>query len=97
MEVEERIDNTYEKIMGVIGEIEVKLDKRNKEKVFKEKPITEKKNHALHILIEKNLIERLRKESKEQSVSLGEYCRRKLRDNNQLNRIEDKLDNLIKS
>ncbi len=40
MEIEDKFDDTYKKIMNVIGEIEVKLDKRDKEKIFKEKPIS---------------------------------------------------------
>jgi hypothetical protein len=55
-----------------------------------------KKNAQLHILLESSLLKQLKKDSEESGLSLGEYCRKKLRKNSQLDRIEGKLDKLIK-
>ena len=56
-----------------------------------------KKNSHLHILIETNLLNKLKEESQEKRMSLGQFCRFKLRKQPQLDRIEGKLDRLIKN
>ena len=56
-----------------------------------------KKNAQLHILLETRLLNQLKKEAEEQEVSLGHLCRQRLRKKNQLDRIEGKLDKLIKN
>jgi len=55
-----------------------------------------KKNSHLHILIETPLISKLREEAREKKLSLGQYCRQKLRKQEQLDRIEGKLDRVLK-
>ena len=55
-----------------------------------------KKNSQLHVVIETHKLNRLKKEAKEQDVSLAELCRRKLKPQPQLDRIENKLDRLLK-
>jgi hypothetical protein len=55
-----------------------------------------KKNSHLHILIETNLLNKLKEEAQEKKISLGQLCRSKLRRQPQLDRIEGKLDKLIK-
>lgn len=55
-----------------------------------------KKNAQLHILLETSLLNKLKKEAEEKGVSLGHLCRSKLRRKPQLDRIEGKLDKLIK-
>lgn len=55
-----------------------------------------KKNSHLHILIETNLLTKLKEEAQERGMSLGQLCRYKLRKQSQLDRIEGKLDNLLK-
>jgi hypothetical protein len=55
-----------------------------------------KKNSHLHILIETNLLNKLKEEAKERKVSLGQLCRSKLRRQSQLDRIEGKLDKVLK-
>jgi hypothetical protein len=95
MDSEEKFENTYGKIMQTIEDINTKLEKRNKGKLLKEKPITEKKNHQLHFLVEKSLMGSLKLEADNRNISLGENCRRKLRNENQLDRIEKKLDKIL--
>ncbi len=56
-----------------------------------------KKNSQLHLVIETPKLNRLKEEAKEQRVSLSELCRQKLRPRPQLDRIEHKLDKLLKS
>lgn len=55
-----------------------------------------KKNAQLHILLESSLLKQLKKDSEESGLSLGEYCRKKLRKSSQLDRIEGQLDKLLK-
>lgn len=55
-----------------------------------------KKNSHLHILIETSRLNKLRQEANEKEVSLGELCRKKLRRQAQLDRIEGKLDKVLK-
>ena len=55
-----------------------------------------KKNAQLHILLESNLLKQLKEDSEESGLSLGEYCRKKLRKNSQLDRIEGKIDKFLK-
>lgn len=54
-----------------------------------------KKNSHLHILIETNLLNKLREEAKEKKISLGQLSRDKLRKQPQLDRIEGKLDKVL--
>ena len=83
------MENNFEQIIESINDISQKL----KEKQVNSR--NEKKNYPLHILIEKSLMEKLKQEAKTNKISLAEYCRIKLRDNNQLDRIEDKLNRFI--
>lgn len=55
-----------------------------------------KKNAQLHILLETSLLNRLRKEAEEKGVSLGHLVRSKLRKQPQLDRIEGKVDRLVR-
>jgi len=55
-----------------------------------------KKNSHLHILIETNLLTKLKEEAQEKKTSLGQFCRNKLRKQDQLERIEGKLDKILK-
>lgn len=55
-----------------------------------------KKNSHLHILIETNLLTKLKEEAQEKKTSLGQLCRSKLRRQPQLDRIEVKLDKVIR-
>jgi len=55
-----------------------------------------KKNAQLHIMIETHELTKLRAQAEEKRVSLAELCRVKLRNNPQFDRIEEKLDKILK-
>ena len=55
-----------------------------------------KKNAQLHLMIETRELNKLRAEAEERKVSLAEISRIKLRKQPQLDRIEEKLDRIIK-
>lgn len=55
-----------------------------------------KKNNQLHIFIETKLLNTLRKEADDKGVSLSELSRSKLREKPQLDRIESKIDKILK-
>ena len=55
-----------------------------------------KKNAQLHFVIEVREINKLKNEAEEKKISLSELCRVKLRKNTQFDRIEGKLDRLLK-
>ena len=57
-----------------------------------------RKNSQIHLLIETELFELLKKEAEKSSVGFSEYCRRKLRENCKLEVIEMLLrKNLVKN
>ena len=53
------------------------------------------KNSQLHVMIETNFKEKLKKEAKEKSISISELCRQKLREDTQLDRIDRKIDGVL--
>ncbi len=55
-----------------------------------------KKNAQLHLVIEVREVNKLKLEAEEKKISLSELCRVKLRKNTQFDRIEGKLDRLLK-
>ena len=55
-----------------------------------------RKNYKLKIPIESETIEELKKEANAQMISLSELCRKKLRKNNQLDKIENVLNIILK-
>lgn len=59
-------------------------------------PSNEKKNSHLHIMIENSLMNKVEKQAKEKGLSVAEFVRQRLRENNQLDRIEGKIDKIIK-
>jgi hypothetical protein len=56
-----------------------------------------KKNAQLHLVIEVRELNKLKAEAEEKKISLSELCRVKLRKNTQFDRIEGKLDKLLKN
>ena len=54
------------------------------------------KNAQLHLLIESNLLEKLKEEAKENSVSFAEYCRQKLRAGSHIEETRKLLEELLK-
>jgi len=52
-------------------------------------------NAHLHLVINTEFLNSLKKEAKEQMLTLSEFCRLKLKKNLQFDRIEQKIDNLL--
>jgi len=55
------------------------------------------KNSQLHLALETDFLNFLKKEAKERSISVAELCRIKLQKNLQLDRIEIMLENISKN
>jgi hypothetical protein len=55
-----------------------------------------RKNAQLHLQIETREYNKLKSEAEEKKISLAEHCRVKLRKNPQFDRIERKLDLILK-
>ena len=55
-----------------------------------------KKNSQIHLVLETELLEILKKESLEKKISVSEHIRQKLRETSQLTRIELLLEKLLK-
>jgi len=72
------------------------INKLNELDSLIENKLSQKKNSQLHFLIETDVLEKMKKKAKENNISLSEWCRKKLRENSQLDRIESKLDKIIK-
>jgi len=54
-----------------------------------------KKNSQLHIVLETKLLEFLKEKANSKGVSLAEYCRGKLVQNSQLDKIELMLERVL--
>ncbi len=73
------------------------IDKLENLNVSIESRITKlKKNSHLHMNIDTKSMNEIKEKAKEQDISMAEWCRRKLRGDSQLDRIEGKLDKFIK-
>ena len=55
-----------------------------------------KKSYQIHLKIESEAIEELKKEAESRGIPLSVLCREKLKQGNTLKRIEVKLDSLMK-
>ncbi len=55
-----------------------------------------KKNYQLHIVVDKNLYETIKKEAMENEISMGDICRLKLKEYNKLVKIELMIENMQK-
>ncbi|NPE26711.1 hypothetical protein HNV12_01765 [Methanococcoides sp. SA1] len=55
------------------------------------------KNAHLHIVVESEFLEKLKVEARGRMISVAELCRSKLVENVQLNRIEAKLDWVLRN
>ena len=55
-----------------------------------------KKNHQIHLFLDKYLKERLEKESKKLNISLSELCRHKLQNSLPLTKTRFLLEKLVK-
>lgn len=90
--VEDKLDDTYEQIMSALKELDRRLD----EKPIAPKRPVPKKNSNIHILINTEEKKKLESFAREEGIPFAEWCRRKLRGVSQLNRIEGKIDRLLK-
>ncbi len=72
------------------------IDKLNELDNLIENKLSQKKNSQLHLLIETDVLKKMKKKAKENNISLSEWCRKKLGENSQLDRIEAKLDKIVK-
>lgn len=54
-----------------------------------------KKNAQLHILLTTRLLNQIKSEAESRGISMGEYCRSRLKKRPQLDRIEWKLDKAL--
>lgn len=52
------------------------------------------KNAQLHLVLESNLLEALKREADKENISVSELCRQKLNKNSQLTRIELMIEQL---
>jgi len=84
---EELLDEIQNKVETLCS----KLEQRENIKSI----IQGKKNSHLHIVIETSLLEKIKKKANEENVSIAEYARKRLREDNQLNRIEAKIDSVL--
>ncbi len=82
----------------MLSELEVGLEtlEQNIERRIHLKEESKKKNSHLHMFIDTSLMNKLRKEASNKGIGISELVRQKLRENNQLDRIEGKIDNLVK-
>lgn len=55
-----------------------------------------KKNSHLHVMIETDVLGEMKKKAAKDGITLSEWCRKKLKDDSQLDRIERKMDKIIK-
>ena len=55
-----------------------------------------KKNAHIHLLVESELLEKIKKQAEHQELTISELCRQRLKDNSQLDRIELLLENISK-
>lgn len=85
MTAEELLDELETKLGIIYNKIE------NKNNI---NPENLKKNSHLHIFMETPLHDKLKKEADEKNTSLSELVRWKLREDNQLDRIEKKIDKI---
>jgi hypothetical protein len=93
MELEEKMEDLILRMENINQLVQEKIEKRA---ISKTPLAKEKKNSHLHILIETSLMKKIENQAKEQGISIAEFVRQKLKDNNKLNIIEDKIDRLLK-
>jgi hypothetical protein len=79
-----------------MGKSEEIITKLNEVKGHICKDISNNKNSQLHLFLETDLLNKLRKEAKEQGVSVSSLCRQKLRNSYNLENIKKSLDELNK-
>ena len=83
------IEDTFDKIMNNLEDIEKKLVKKVE---AQEKGV---KNSCVHFVINTEEKKKLMKKAEDEGIHFSEWCRKKLRENSQLDRIERKIDKLL--
>ena len=53
-----------------------------------------KKNCQLHLFLETELLDQLKKQANEENISVSELCRKKLTESSKINRIEFMLEQI---
>lgn len=91
MKMVEIKEDIGQRVIDKLDELNLMIDKTHS---TVRKKIEGKKNSHLHMMLETSLMNKIEKEAKDQNVSIAELVRRKLRGDSQLDRIEDKIDNL---
>jgi hypothetical protein len=86
------IEDKFDQIMSNLKEIEKKVNKKIESQ---EKQESRVKNSHIHLMINTSEKKKLVERAKNDGLDLSEWCRRKLREDSQLNRIEEKIDKLI--
>ena len=56
-----------------------------------------KKNSKIHVFLETDLKEQLKKQAENEGISFAELCRRNLRESSKLNKFESMLEQIQKS
>ena len=53
-------------------------------------------NSSIHIIIETRKKDKIKNEAKEEGISMAMFCRKKILESSQLNRIENMLQKLVR-
>lgn len=80
------IEDKFDQIMNSLEDIEKKLQKKVE---IKERG---KKNSHIHLMINTEEKNKLMQKAKDEGLDFSEWCRRKLKEDSQLDRIERKVD-----
>ncbi len=91
----ELVEDRFDQIINNLEEIEKKLEEKvnNKEKLSK---ISKLKNSHIHIMINTEEKNKLVQKAKDDGLDFSEWCRRKIKEDSQLSRIENKINRLVK-
>ena len=54
-----------------------------------------RKNTQLHLVVETELFEKLKKQAQEEELTISEYCRNKLKQNSKILKIEIMMDKIL--
>ena len=84
---EENFDEAMMQLETIKQKLEEKVHLREESK---------KKNSHLHIFLETSLMNRIKKEANEKNISIAELCRRKLRFDQEENKVLDVLNDIMK-
>ena len=83
-----------QQIIDKLDKINLSMDKTHY-KIHKK--VEEKKNSHIHIMISTKEKKKLMDKAEEEGLDFSEWCRRKLKKDSQLNRIENKIDDIVKN